>query len=111
MSLESIARHVYDTLGHGFSEAVYHRAFEVMLRKNGIQYQTERIVPILFEDHVIGNFRCDLIIDDTIVELKSIAKLKDQEKTQLTNYLKMSGFKKGLLINFGPSFEVIELDQ
>ena len=105
--MESIATHVYNELGIGYSEAVYHRAFEVMLRKNGIQYETERIVPIVFEGHVIGNVRCDLIVGDTIVELKSISKLRDQEKQQITNYLKLTGMKKGLLINFGPSLEVI----
>lgn len=107
--MEAIANHVYTQLGAGYSEAVYHRAFEVMLRKNGIQYETERIVPIVFEGHVIGNVRCDLIVGDTIVELKSISKLRDQEKQQITNYLKLTGMKRGLLVNFGPSLEVCEL--
>lgn len=106
-SMDSIAQHVYDTLGPGFSESVYHRAFEVALRKNGIQYETERIVPVVFDNHVVGNVRCDLIVGDTIVELKSISKLRDQEKLQLTNYLKLTGMTKGLLVNFGPSLEIL----
>lgn len=107
--MQAIAEHVYATLGSGYSEAVYHRAFEVMLRKHGLLYETERIVPIVFENHVIGNLRCDLIVGDVIVELKSINKLRDQEKQQLTNYLKLTGLKRGLLINFGPSLEMQEL--
>lgn len=106
--MQAIAEHVYNTLGAGYSEAVYHRAFEVMLRKYGMQYETERIVPIMFENHVIGNVRCDLIVGDIIVELKSISKLRDQEKQQLTNYLKLTGLKRGVLVNFGPSLEIIE---
>lgn len=107
--LKEIAERVYRTLGAGFSESVYHRAFEVCLRKNGLSYETERIVPIVFEDHVVGNMRCDLIVGDTIVELKAITKLREQEKLQLSNYLKLTGIPKGLLVNFGPSLELLEI--
>ena len=105
-SMDGIAEHVYNSLGPGFSESVYHRAFEVALRMNGIQYETERIVPVVFDNHVVGNVRCDLIVGDTIVELKSITKLREQEKLQLTNYLKLTGMHKGMLINFGPVLEI-----
>jgi GxxExxY protein len=50
-------------LGPGYSERVYHNAMEVVLRKNGVPYETERIVPIVFEGHTIGNLRADIIIN------------------------------------------------
>lgn len=101
MNISTIAQDVYKTLGHGHSEAVYHRAMEVGLRKQNIKYDTERIVPIQYEGHVVGNSRLDLVIDDTmIVELKSVSCLKQREITQLQNYMNLTGLKEGLLINF-----------
>ena len=101
MNITNLARHVYKTLGHGHSESVYHRAMEVGLRKQNIKYDTERIVPIQYEGHVVGNSRLDLVIDDSmIVELKSVSCLKQKEITQLQNYMNLTGLKEGMLINF-----------
>jgi len=101
MNISTLAQHVYKTLGHGHSEAVYHRAMEVGLRKQNIKYDTERIVPIQYEGHVVGNSRLDLVIDDkVIVELKSVSSLKQKEITQLQNYMSLTGLKEGILINF-----------
>lgn len=101
MNIENMANTIYESLGPGYSESVYHRAFEVLLRKECIPYETERIVPIVFEKHTIGNLRIDLIVDTTcIVELKAIAKLSDATKIQTKNYLKLTGLTKALLINF-----------
>ena len=102
-TLENISRDIYKELGPGHSESVYHRAFEVYLRDLSIKYETERIVPITFKKHVIGNFRCDLIVENTIVELKSISRLRTQEHQQLRNYMKILEGHNGILINFGPS--------
>lgn len=102
--MESIARDIYQELGPGHSESVYHRAFEIYLRDLLIPYETERILPIVFRDRTIGNFRCDLIVDHkTIVELKSISKLRPQEHQQINNYMKLLGGHDGILINFGPT--------
>ena len=111
-----MAKEIYSALGPGHSESVYHNAFEVILRKNCIDYETERIQLIYFEGHVVGNFRLDLVIktpmptacteDKIIVELKSISKLKDQEILQVKNYMKTALVKHAVLINFGPSLEV-----
>lgn len=101
MNISALAQNVYKTLGHGHSEAVYHRAMEVGLRKQNIKYDTERIVPIQYEGHVVGNSRLDLVIDDSmIVELKSVSCLKQKEITQLQNYMNLTGLKEGMLINF-----------
>ena len=114
MDIIQIAKHVYQTLGSGHSERVYHNAMEVMLRKHNIQYETERIVPIVFEGHTIGNMRADLIVENTtIVELKSASKLNSAMKTQALNYLKLTGLRRALLINFPQSVsedcEIVEV--
>lgn len=112
MSIRAIANHVYQTLGHGHSESVYHRAMEVGLRKKCIQYETEKVVTIKYEGHVVGSRRFDLVIEgDTIVELKSVSALRDKEQTQLKNYMDITGISKGILINFptgGDELEYIE---
>ena len=99
--LEGMATKIYESLGPGYNECVYHRAFEVLLRKECVPYETERIVPIVFEGHAIGNLRVDLIVEDTyIVELKALAKLNESAKTQTKNYMKLTGLTSALLVNF-----------
>ena len=99
--MEEIANKIYRSLGAGYSECVYHRAFEVSLRALGIPYETERIVPIVFEGHTIGNLRIDLIVNgETIIELKAIAKLNDAAKIQILNYMKLTGLTRAFLVNF-----------
>lgn len=99
--MKEIANKIYKSLGAGYSESVYHRAFEVSLRELGIPYETERIVPIVFEGHTIGNLRIDLIVNgETIIELKAIAKLNDAAKIQTLNYMKLTGLKEHSLLIF-----------
>ena len=99
--MELIAQHIWDELGPGYSERVYHNAFEVALRKRGLKYETERILPISYEGHNIGNLRSDLIIEgNLIVELKSTSRLTDQFRNQIRNYMKLTGIFEGMLINF-----------
>lgn len=99
--LPAIAQKIWQTLGPGFSERVYHNAFEVELRLRGIFYETERILPITYEGHNVGNLRADLVIDgQIIVELKSTTKLKDEFENQARNYMRLTGIPSALLINF-----------
>jgi GxxExxY protein len=102
---EELAQEIYDALGPGYTESMYHRAFEVALRDKGISYETERIVPVVFREKTIGNIRADLIIDsDTIVELKALRRLNEDNATQMKRYMKLLGLKHGVLINFGPEY-------
>jgi GxxExxY protein len=103
LQLTNIAHEIYKDLGPGYSESIYHRAYEVQLRENCIPYETERIVPIVFKGHTIGNIRADLIVNGTvIVELKAVRTLNDAFMHQVKNYLKHTGLSEGYLINFGP---------
>ena len=102
--IQQYAQHVYKVLGPGFSEKIYHNAMEVVLRKNGVPYETERIVPIVFEGHTIGNLRADIIINNkTVLELKSVKTVNDVMVTQAQNYLKLTGLTEAYLINFPPT--------
>jgi len=102
MSIKRLVETVYQTLGPGYTEGIYHNALEVLLRKNRMSYETERIIPITFENHVIGNLRADLIVDGSIiVELKSIRTLTGANRLQLQTYMHLLGITNGLLVNFG----------
>jgi GxxExxY protein len=98
---------IYTVLGPGFSERVYHNAMEVMLRERGVSYETERIIPIFFKGHNIGNLRADIIIERTIVvELKSVKTLTDAMVSQARNYLKLLNLSEAYLVNFPPTLSV-----
>ena len=99
--VKEFAQIVYNDLGPGFSERVYHNAMEVLLRKEGIPYETERIVPVVFQGHTIGNMRADLIVDRTlVVELKATKCLNAAMSTQAHKYLQLLDLPHALLVNF-----------
>jgi len=102
-SIPSICEKIYTKLGPGYSERVYHNCVEVELRNLGVPYETERIVPIVYDGHTVGNLRSDIIINKSIVlEFKAgLAKLGEKEPLQTRNYLKLTGLRHGYLINFG----------
>lgn len=105
MRFLDIAQHIHSTLGPGYSEAVYHNAFEVALREQGISYETERILPVKYLGKVIGNLRIDLLVDgDTIIELKAVRKLTEECVCQVQRYKEQLGVtSSGYLFNFGSS--------
>lgn len=105
--IHSSARHIWQTLGPGFSERVYHNAMEVCLRNANIKYETERIIPISFMNHTLGNLRADLIVNgEYVVELKTVRNLKDEHRIQTKAYLKLLGLTNAVLINFSDKLEL-----
>jgi GxxExxY protein len=99
-TIDVMATNVWNILGPGFSESVYHKALEIELRSNNFLYDSERNTPVLYKNHTIGNVRPDIIIlDQLIIELKSISKLNDDSKTQITMYIHLLQLP-GVLINF-----------
>lgn len=103
MTIQEYVKEVYDALGPGYSERVYHNAMEVILRENGVSYESERIVPVVFRGHTIGNLRADIIIDrTTVLELKSVKTMNETMVSQAKNYLKLLDLEQAFLINFPP---------
>lgn len=92
---------VYEELGPGYSERVYHNAVEVLLREKRIPYESERHILVRFRGHVVGQLRADIIINDEIVlELKAIKTLTDGMELQVQKYLDLTGLKTAYLVNF-----------
>ena len=110
-ALQEIARDIWSALGPGYSESVYHCAFEVALRKRLINYETERIIPIFYDGQNVGNVRADLIIDrKVVVELKSVSKLNETYRIQTRNYLNLLDLNLGYLINFPDKNSPLEFE-
>ena len=98
------AYNVYNQLGFGFLESVYHNAMLIELAKYKIKVESEKPLNVFYDDQVVGEFNADLFVENiVVVELKSVQNLVKSHEVQLVNYL--NGLKKevGLLINFGPS--------
>ena len=94
---------IYNSIGPGYNEVVYHRAFEVALRLRHLNYQSEVVTPIVYQGHVIGHGRVDIIVDNQLIlELKAIANLNNTESViQIKNYMKQHKIYNGVIINFG----------
>ena len=112
MEIEQIARDIWQSLGPGYSESVYHCAFEVGLRDRIIPYETERIVPVFYKGQNVGHVRADIIVDRKIViELKSVSRLTEAYRIQIRNYLKLLELDEGYLINFPDKNGTLEFER
>ena len=95
---------VYNQLGFGFLESVYHKAMLIELAKYDLKVESEKPLNVFYDDQVVGDFNADLFVENTIlVELKSKQNLAKGHEVQLVNYLNCLRKEIGLLINFGPS--------
>jgi len=94
---------VHSELGPGFNEGIYHNALKVAFDENELKYQTEKSFNISFQDKRVGRLRLDLIVEDEVViEVKAITgNVPAVFELQVLSYLKASGYKVGLLMNFG----------
>ena len=92
---------VHRTLGPGFLESIYQKAMQAELAATGLSYESERPVRVKYRDIEIPGQRVDLIVERLIVvELKSVARLDEIHRAQLLSYLRTTGLRGGLLINF-----------
>ncbi len=99
--LVGCALEVLGELGHGLHEKPYENALVIALRDAGIAFRQQENHPILFRGETVGLFVPDLIVDDrVIVDIKVIDKITSHEQGQMLNYLRITGLRVGLIINF-----------
>ena len=93
---------VHSELNWGLLEAVYQEALHLELLDRGIANEREQEIPVYYKAHLLDKkYRMDIVVDDIIVELKSVTKLASTHRAQLCNYLRLTRKPIGLLINFG----------
>ena len=97
------AMEVHRQLGCGFLEPVYQEALAMEFLSCNVGFQRELKFPISYKGRVLETYyRTDFIcFDSVVVELKALSRLSSIEESQVINYLKVSGFQTGLLLNFG----------
>lgn len=92
---------VHSELGPGLLEGIYARAIAAELTELAIRFELERSLPIRYRGALIGHHRLDLLIDGRIVvEVKAVERLLPLHIAQVISYLKVSGARIGLLMNF-----------
>ena len=92
---------VHRKLGPGFLESIYEAALCIELRKGGLSFERQLLVPIFYEDHEIGQHRLDLYVErEIVVELKTVKGFKDVHFSIVRSYLRAVGKNHGLLLNF-----------
>ena len=92
---------VLNTLGHGLLEKPYENALVVEFQQQQIPYNQQPRFPVIYKTVNVGEYIPDLIVfDKIIVDTKVIDKIGNNEKAQIINYLKITGLRVGLLLNF-----------
>ena len=104
------AMSVHAELGMGFLEAVYGDALAIELEKRHIPFEREKAIHIMYKGQKLNHYYVAdfLCYDNIIVELKAVEELQGIHRSQVVNYLKATGMKLGLLVNFGEEFANIE---
>jgi GxxExxY protein len=88
-------------LGSGFLEKVYENALMVELKLRGLSAKAQVPVTVDYKGEMVGEYFADIVVEDQIImELKAVATLQNIHEAQLLNYLKATGYKVGLLVNF-----------
>jgi len=99
---------VYNELGYGFLERVYHNALYHELKANGFNVESQKKIKVYYKEIEVGEYFADIIVNDLVIlELKAQECLVEANEFQLINYLKSTECEVGLLLNFGKKPEFI----
>ncbi len=93
---------IHTLLGPGLLESAYEACLFYELHKHGLKVEKQKVLPLIYEEVKLeAGYRIDLLVEDkVIVELKAVEALTDVHMAQILTYLKLSGCKIGLLLNF-----------
>ena len=104
---------VYNELGPGFLESVYHKSLALALDAAGLSVRSRIDIPVWFRGHQVGHFEGDILVEQCVLlELKAARALDSSHQAQLLNYLRATDIEVGLLLNFGrkPEFKRLVFD-
>jgi GxxExxY protein len=93
---------VHSILGSGFLEAVYQKALVKELKLRDLNLEEQKELHVIYKGENVGVYFPDILVENQVVlELKAVDALKPVHQAQLINYLKATGMRVGLLVNFG----------
>ena len=97
---------IHSQLGPGLLESIYEEILAYELTKKGLTVEVQNPIIVYWDDKKMSvGFKADIIVENkVIIELKSVKEIDDRNKKQLLTYLKITGLKLGLLINFNEAF-------
>ncbi len=105
----SCAYDVYNQLGHGFVEKVYENAMMLKLPQKGLEVAQQAPIKVYFEEKIVGEYFADILVNNkVIIEFKAVSAISKAHEVQLVNYLKATGIRVGLLINFGEKLKITQ---
>jgi len=88
-------------LGPGFLEKVYENALLMELKARGIKAAAQYPIKVKYKDQIVGEYFADMVVENqVIIEIKTVDRIEKIHEAQLLNYLKATGIKVGLLVNF-----------
>ena len=101
-AIVSSAYKVGGALGCGFLEKVYEKSMALELSASGLNIETQKPIKVHYAGELVGEYFADILVEgDVVVELKAVKTIENIHFAQCQNYLKATGKKLGLLINFG----------
>ena len=93
---------VSNALGIGFLEKVYENAMVIELSELGLSVEQQKPIKVHYKDQIVGEYYADLLVENTVlIELKSVDRIAAAHEAQILNYLKATGIRIGLILNFG----------
>ena len=96
-----LAMIVHSKLGYGFLEKVYENALILLFRREGIEAKQQAPITVYFEEEAVGNYHADILVEDKVIlEIKSVENIIDAHIAQTLNYLKATGLRVAIILNF-----------
>lgn len=110
--IEQACIEVRKILGNGFLEKVYENALKKELERQGFKIEQQKEILVYYKGFVVGQYFADLIVNEKIIiELKCATEITSLHKAQLLNYLKATGYKLGIIINFPNDKKGFEIER
>ena len=92
---------VHRDLGAGLLESVYETALCIELANARIRFERQRVIPLVYKDTQVGDYRPDLIVEnEVVVEIKSVLRFEPVFVAQMLTYLRITQLRRGLILNF-----------
>ncbi|HEY9207362.1 MAG TPA: GxxExxY protein [Candidatus Methanoperedens sp.] len=110
--IKSACIEIKNVLGPGFLEKVYENALKIELEERGFEIKQQYPIKVIYKNKIVGDYIADLcIVNKIIIEMKTVNEITSLHKAQLLNYLKATGIKLGVLVNFSRDRNTVDVER